>query len=107
MQLCTEPLNSLNLQDYESTVRPELMILIICFRVRQKDGVAISSSGRVLIASGAGGRHSVSISKVEASDAGKYTVRAFNDFGESRFTATVLVRGQHFNFMLSNQLYLH
>lgn len=71
--------------------------MIPCFVVRQKDGVVISTSGRVAITSGGRGDggviHSLSISKVESSDAGKYTVRAFNDFGESRFTATVLVKG--------------
>lgn len=76
--------------------------MISCFDVRQKDGVVISASGRVAITSGGHGDggviHSLSISKVESSDAGKYTVRAFNDFGESRFTATVLVKGWQFHF---------
>jgi len=54
----------------------------------------LSVSDRIKTTSGDGGKHSLTISKVENSDGGKYTVRAFNDFGESRFTATILVRGQ-------------
>lgn len=52
------------------------------------------STGRIKIASDAGGGFSLSITNVEISDGGKYTVRAFNSFGESRFTASLLVLGK-------------
>lgn len=60
---------------------------------RLKDGAVITGSDRVKITS-KGGKYSLIIRHVENSDAGKYTVRAFNDFGESRFTATVLTKGR-------------
>lgn len=62
--------------------------------IRSKDGEVLSSTKRIQVVDGEKGRHALTISVVESSDGGRYTVRAFNDFGESRFTATLLVRGQ-------------
>lgn len=53
------------------------------------------SAGRVLITA-VEGRFTLVIRSIEFSDAGKYTVRAFNEAGESRFTATVVVKGQNY-----------
>lgn len=73
---------------------------------RSKDGKVLSSAKRIKISAEDGGRYSLSISDVESSDDGKYTVRAFNDFGESRFTATVLVRGRfYFNCEFKRNCY--
>ena len=74
----------------------EVLNIIGCSSVvsRLKDDVVLSASKRIKISDGADGKYSFTITKVEDSDRGKYTARAFNDSGESRFTATILVRGQ-------------
>ena len=51
------------------------------------------SSGDKTKISGAGGTHSLTVSNIAVVDGGQYTVRAANDFGESRCTATLLVQG--------------
>lgn len=60
---------------------------------RLKGTTVLVESERLKTSVGAGGKYSLSITNVLASDDGKYTVRASNDHGESRFTATLLVVG--------------
>jgi Immunoglobulin I-set domain len=67
--------------------------MVIFSAHRYKGDVLLSTGGRYKIASSDGGKFSFTISSIESPDDGKYTVKASNDFGESRCTATLLVRG--------------
>ena len=60
---------------------------------RYKGDESLSEGGRIKLVSAGGGKHSLVLSNIEAGDGGKFSVRAANEFGESRCTATLLVRG--------------
>lgn len=71
------------------------MISVFLLKQRLKGDVVLLSAGRLLITA-VEGKFTLVIRSIKFSDAGKYTVRAFNEAGESRFTATVVVKGQNY-----------
>ena len=60
---------------------------------RYKGEETLSQGGRIKFVSAGGGKYSLVLSNIEASDGGKFSARAANEFGESRCTATLFVRG--------------
>lgn len=60
---------------------------------RLRGDVVLAPTDRIQIVA-VGGKYSLVIKDIGFSDGGKYTVRASNDAGESRFTATVVVKGR-------------
>ena len=70
-----------------------LAILSITIPCRYKGDEPLSEGGRIKLVSAGGGKYSLVLSNIEAGDGGKFSARAANEFGESRCTATLLVRG--------------
>lgn len=59
---------------------------------RLRGDVVLAPTDRIQIIA-VDGKYSLVVKNIGFSDGGKYTVRASNDAGESRFTATVVVKG--------------
>ena len=68
-----------------------------------KDGAALKEDGRVSVNRDAGpnGSYEITIKKVEAGDAGTYSVKATNNFGNAECSAKVGCKGNENSHILS------
>jgi len=61
---------------------------------RSRDGKDLEESDKVKLSSTADGVYTLRLCDLTEADAGKYTIKAANDAGQTSCTATLLVHGQ-------------